>query len=666
MYGKRIFLFGDKDNCDWQGSYDEAKKLLGGKGAGLVEMVKAGLPVPPGFTITTTTCNEYLALPENERANFIKQLMVEVLAFDERLKWAYGTDYSPLVSVRSGASVSMPGMMDTILNIGLTTGSFPVWANRLGERAAWDSYRRLIQMLGSTAYNIPHNKFEEILSGVKNTAQVSSDTDLLIGELQIASYHYTELFKKSVGAEFPDSREEQLAAAIRAVFDSWENPRAIEYRKINNIDSAIGTAVTVQAMVFGNMNEQSGSGVAFTRNPLTGEKKLLGEYLPNAQGEDVVAGIRTPIDVRAYIADHNPSWADEFWQLENILEGMYKDMVDFEFTVQDNKLYILQARVGKRSAQSAFTIAIDLVEEQVIDEQTALSRLTKAQFKTLRRPRIDDAFKELPHYQGLAACPGIVSGIPVFSSQSAIDCNKPCVLITEETTPDDITGMNAAVGILTRTGGATSHAAVVARAMDKVCIVGCTDLDFEALKNAKQITLDGSTGRVWIDTDVPVIDSSDSKLIKTVQEWSFKNTNYDLSTPAYVETEHDQIISAAYWWGQEEVLEAVLSDLCGKSNLGDVIFDIKSKRHFLNEADTLLYDCSNFDEAKDFSKTIIKQLKSKAKHLKGLYLVDTDFEPDSKQEKTLLDAGYQMLASNKTSLRRAVNADTAAFIALSA
>jgi len=557
----------------------------------------------------------------------------------------------------------MPGMMDTILNIGLTTESSPVWANRLGERAAWDSYRRLIQMLGSTAYNISHAKFEEILNKVKGAG---SDTDLTVSDLQAISYQYTELFKECVGVEFPDSREEQLAAAIRAVFNSWENPRAVEYRKINNIDASMGTAVTVQAMVFGNMNEQSGSGVAFTRNPLTGEKKLLGEYLPNAQGEDVVAGIRTPIDVRTYITEHNPPWADEFWQLESILETMYKDMVDFEFTVQDKKLYILQARVGKRSAGSAFTIAIDLVKEQVIDEQTALSRLTKAQFKTLRRPHIDDDFKESPHLQGLAACPGIASGVPVFSSQSAIDCNKPCILITEETTPDDIGGMNAAVGILTRTGGATSHAAVVARAMDKVCIVGCTDLDFESLKNAKQVTLDGSTGRVWIDTDVPVIDSSDSELIKTVQAWSLKATSYDLSTPAYVETEHNQIISAAYWWGHEEVLDAVLSDLCDKPDLGDIILDIRSKHHFFNRADTLLYDCFNFDETKDFSKAIIKQLKSKAKHLKGLYFVDTDFEPGSKQEKTLADAGYQVLASNKTSLRQAVNADTATFIALSA
>jgi len=663
MADKRIFLFAHKNYCDWLGTYDKSKPILGGKGAGLVEMVKAGLPVPPGFTITTTTCNEYLTLPENERDDFIKQLMVEVLNYDELLQVAYGNDYAPLVSVRSGAPVSMPGMMDTILNIGLTTGSFPVWENKLGIRATWDSYRRLIQMLGSTAYNISHNKFEEILNEAKGS---KSDTDLTVSDLQAISYHYTELFKNSVGVEFPDSREKQLAAAIRAVFDSWENPRAVEYRKIHNIPDNMGTAVTVQVMVFGNMNEQSGSGVAFTRNPLTGENKLLGEYLSNAQGEDVVAGIRTPVNIHDYITNHTPPWTEEFFALGGILENMYKDMVDFEFTVQDNKLYVLQARVGKRSAEAAFAIAVDLAKQQIIDEKTALGRLTKSQFKILRRPRISDDFKEEPHIRGLAACPGIASGIPVFSSQDAIECEESCILVTEETTPDDIGGMNAAIGILTQTGGATSHAAVVARAMDKVCIVGCTTLDFDALKNAKCVTLDGSTGRVWIDVEVPVIDTSDSELIKTVQEWSLRETGYGLSTPAYVDSMGEQVISVAYWWGQEEVLDAVLSDLCSRPNLGNIILDIRSKRAFFNEADTLLYDCFNFDEGKNFINTIIKQLKTNAKLLKTLAAIYTDLAVTGKEVQALADNGYHVLCSSASSIPKAVNADTAVFAALAA
>ena len=334
----------------------------------------------------------------------------------------------------------MPGMMDTILNVGLTEANLGVWAKRIGERAAWDSYRRLIQMLGATAYGIQMDKFEFQLASVKKQAGVTVDADLTVEHLHVLCSLYSHVFKANVGHEFPQTREEQLKAAIVAVFRSWDNDRAVEYRKINKIDDAMGTAVTVQAMVFGNMGKTSGSGVAFTRDPSTGEPKIMGEYLFDAQGEDVVAGIRTPLK----LDDVKAAWCGELEQLCYKLEAMYVDMVDLEFTVQNGELFILQSRTGKRSARAAFKIAVDLVNEGVIDRGTARSRLTAEQFKVVRRPTIDPAFKVEPALVGLPACPGVVTGKPVFSSQDAINCKEPCILVTHETTPEDIAGMNAA------------------------------------------------------------------------------------------------------------------------------------------------------------------------------------------------------------------------------
>ena len=556
-----IFRFSAKLN-DWT-SKDAAqsKKVLGGKGAGLVMMTQAGLNVPPGFTITTAVCNAYRALAPNLKALMVKELMTEVLGADQWLEAVFG--YIPLVSVRSGAPVSMPGMMDTILNVGLTTYNVDEWGKRLGERAAFDSYRRLIQMLGHTAYGVPMEVFDKELEAIKKEDKAGKDSDLSVAALKTLCFMYSQKFKAVTQQEFPNTREDQLRAAIKAVFDSWMNPRAIEYRKLNKIDEAMGTAVTVQSMVFGNMGEDSGTGVLFTRDPSTGDLGMFGEFLTNAQGEDVVAGIRTPVNVSKMPA-LGSAWHDTFMGLQLLcekLEKTYKDMVDIEFTVQQGTLYVLQSRSGKRSARAAFKIAVDQVNEGLIDKKIAIGRLTPDQFKVVRRPAIDPQFKVAPTYTGLPACPGVVSGKPVFSSEAAIQSTEPCILVTHETTPDDIAGMAKAIGILTRTGGATSHAAVVARAMDKTCITGCTAMDTWVMESAKKVTIDGSTGHVWVDIDVPVIDSSDAPEIKTVMGWCMGVLGACEVAPVDIGMDHPHCVMAAFWWGNEEVMEAVLDGL---------------------------------------------------------------------------------------------------------
>ncbi|MEY9560448.1 PEP/pyruvate-binding domain-containing protein [Sinorhizobium fredii] len=419
---KRIFRF-SKELCDWDGHPAEAKKRLGGKGAGLVLMAQDNMPVPPGFTITTDVCNEFRKLGDAAKTDYLEQLMVEVMEQMNWLKEQFG--YMPLVSVRSGAPISMPGMMDTILNVGLTASNHKEWQARIGERATLDSQRRLVQMLGSTAYGVPHQVFEFQLAKVKKDFGAETDADLHEGALDDLIERYCNVFEDHRGFPFPiDNRYEQLLAAIGAVFNSWMNERAVEYRKLNNIDESMGTAVTIQAMVFGNMGDDSGSGVAFTRNPSTGEPVIMGEYLSNAQGEDVVAGIRTPESLSKYITpskDHyliSCPWAKELAKVCETLEQMYADMVDLEFTVQQGELFILQSRVGKRSARAAFKIAVDLTEDKVIDRKLALARLTGAQFKVLRRPSIDPGFKVKPQLIGLPACPGVVTGTPVFSAEA--------------------------------------------------------------------------------------------------------------------------------------------------------------------------------------------------------------------------------------------------------
>ena len=595
---KTIYRF-SASQCDWTGTDEkEAKKHLGGKGAALVMMAQQGFPVPPGFTIPTDVCNHYRMMVEHskeEAEKIITSVVGDALAGMQWLTKTLG--YTPLVSVRSGAPVSMPGMMDTILNVGLTYDNLSEWEKRLGKRAAMDSMRRLIQMLGSTAYGVPHEVFEFQLAKHKKAVGAESDTDLTAADLEFISQQYLKAFFANKGFDFPiNDSEAQLRAAVKAVFDSWMNPRAIEYRKLNGIPEDMGTAVNVQAMVFGNMGEDSGTGVLFTRCPSTGKNEIMGEFLQNAQGEDVVAGIRTPRPLTE-MAEMGAQWKAVYHALGDVcvrLEDVYRDMVDVEFTVQNGSLFILQSRVGKRSAIAAFRIAVDLVEEGVIDRDTALSRLKKAQFKVVRRPMLDPNFKEEPDLVGLPACPGVVSGKPVFSAEDAVNCTEPCILISHETTPDDIAGMNAAVGILTKTGGATSHAAVVARAMDKPCVVGCTTLDIDAVKGSgcTKITIDGSTGNVWVQTDVPVIDSSDDPAVRTVMNWCMEKLGAWESSPVDLGSDHrPHVVQAAYWWGSLEVAEAVVEGIKQMSSRENVKLDIRNPQSFMPETDNELAHC---------------------------------------------------------------------------
>lgn len=610
-----IYFF-SPTGCDWPTEAKSSlKALLGGKGAALVDMSLAGFPVPEGFTITTDVCNQYRVATDQNA--FLDSVMDGVVSNLLRLSEIVG--HSPLVSVRSGAPVSMPGMMDTILNVGLNEATMAFWIDQIGERAALDSYRRLIQMLGATAFDIAGSDFEEILTHVKATYSIAEDSDLQPAHLRTVIAAYKKLFVSATGKEFPDSTYEQLRYSVKAVFDSWMNPRAIHYRKINNLSDDMGTAVTVQRMVFGNTGNDSGTGVIFTRNPTDGTPVVLGEFLPNAQGEDVVAGIRTPlplddmltleIEHECFVTD-TTLWAGIHGELMEVcsqLEAEYDDMVDIEFTVQMGKLFILQSRVGKRTALAAVRIAHDMVEEKTIPLAKALSRVTSEQFKVLRRPMIDPSFKTAETLLGLPACNGIVTGRPVYSVAEALACQEPCILVTHETTPDDIEGMSKSVGILTKTGGATSHAAVVARSMDKSCVVGCTALDLEKLKADKvdRITIDGGTGKVWVGIDVPVVDSSDNEYVrwfidKCVPKNFVLNTNFPLANPL-----RRYCIQPQAWWGSHYILNVIMEHLNQHENLDHVLIDITNPHKLVNFEDGALlnmFGTSGIDP--DFSSAI--------------------------------------------------------------
>jgi pyruvate,orthophosphate dikinase len=600
-----------KDLTDGDGSM---KAVLGGKGAGLAMMTKAGLNVPPGFTVPTTFC----ALVIKDTGILQKTIMPVVLDTMPWLESKFGC--MPLVSIRSGAPISCPGMMDTILNVGLTTMNVDLWGTRIGERAAFDSYRRLIQMLGATAYGVPMEVFDKELAEIKKLQGVEADTDLNVASLKALCFMYTQKFKAVTQTEFPNTREEQLEAGVRAVFDSWMNPRAVEYRKINGLDDAMGTAVTVQAMVFGNMGDDSGSGVLFTRDPSTGHPGIMGEFLVNAQGEDVVAGIRTP-DPLGKFSDFG--WYPTLMHICEGLEASYSDMVDLEFTVQKGELFILQSRAGKRSARAAFRIAVDQVSEGLIERSTALSRLKVDQFKVVRRPSIDPKFKTAADVTGLPACPGVVTGVPVFSAADAVNCAVPCILVTHETNPNDIAGMAKAVGILTQTGGATSHAAVVARAMDKACVVGCTALDIEAMKEwpaGATLTVDGSTGRAWFKVEVPVIDSSDAPEVRTVMDWCREQLNVSVSASVDLGCLVPHRLMAAHWWGNEEVMESVLTGLASLPTRAGVVLDLRAPHEFMELCDAPLTDCFGGSYDMKFSKMLHAGLKARGGKLQGLGL----------------------------------------------
>ncbi|MDI3280688.1 MAG: pyruvate, phosphate dikinase [Bacillota bacterium] len=526
---KLVYFFG---NGKAEGT-GKMRELLGGKGAGLAEMTNLGIPVPPGFTITTEVCTAYYQNQERWPEGLEEEVRRNMARLEEVMGLKFGDPHRPLlVSVRSGARVSMPGMMDTILNLGLNDqtvqGLIELSQN---PRFAYDSYRRFVQMYSNVVLGIPHAEFESLLEKKKEERGVHLDTELSADDWKDLVRQYKAKVQEK-GLVFPEDPWEQLKGAINAVFNSWNNPRAITYRKLNNIPHDWGTAVNVQAMVFGNMGEDSGTGVAFTRNPGTGEKEFFGEFLVNAQGEDVVAGIRTPRPI-SELAQAMP---DVYRQLEEIyrkLEEHYRDMQDIEFTVQKGKLYMLQTRSGKRTAMAAVKIAVDMVREGLIDRETALLRVSPEQLDQLLHPTIDPEAKVQVIAKGLPASPGAAVGQVVLTAEDAeawAAQGKKVILVRAETSPEDIGGMDAAQGILTSRGGMTSHAAVVARGMGKCCVVGAGEIKVEeekkrflvkdlVVKEGDWITINGSTGEVILG-QVKLVNPSLGGDFATLMKWA--------------------------------------------------------------------------------------------------------------------------------------------------
>ncbi len=512
MSGKYVYLFEEGGAG--------MKNLLGGKGANLCEMTNIGLPVPPGFIITTEACKDFTRLGQKFPEGLEGQIREKVMILEKRLGESFGDKTKPLlVSVRSGAPVSMPGMMDTVLNLGLNDATVGALISSTGnERFAMDCYRRFISMFGDVVMGVEHNKFERILDRQKNKAHVHNDNELSGEDWREAIEEYKKLINRETGKDFPQNPIEQLFMSIFAVFNSWNNDRAVVYRRINRISDELGTAINIQAMVFGNMSDDSGTGVAFTRNPSTGEKKLYGEYLINAQGEDVVAGIRTPKPI-AHLERDMPLIYKQFEEICSLLDKHYRDMQDIEFTVERGKLWILQTRNGKRTAQAAIKIAVDMVCEGLISREEAVLKIEPGQLEHLLHRRIDPEAKLDIVAKGLPASPGAASGMVVFDADLAEKLGqegKKLILVRTETTPDDIHGILHAQGILTSRGGMTSHAAVVARGMGKPCVSGCEALhiDYEhsefkvgdlVVKQGDIISIDGSLGNVILG-NVPMID----------------------------------------------------------------------------------------------------------------------------------------------------------------
>ena len=512
-----IYFFGD-GKAEGTG---EMKDVLGGKGAGLAEMTNAGVPVPPGFTITTAVCRYYHAHGKQLPARFQTRQDEALTRLEASIGKTLGEANDPLlVSVRSGAKFSMPGMMDTILNLGLNDRSVNGLARKTGNpRFAWDCYRRFIQMFASVVMELEKAEFEHLIEALKHRRKVHLDTDLTAADLQVLVADFKRHVRKRKHADFPQDPHAQLALSRDAVLRSWNNDRAIYYRKQNGIPDDIGTAVNVQAMVFGNMGDTSGTGVGFTRNPSTGEHHFYGEYLTNAQGEDVVAGVRTPLPI-ARLEQEMPSVYRQLREITTKLEQHYRDIQDFEFTIQDGTLYLLQTRNGKRTAQAAVRIAVEMVKEGLISEQEAVLRVDAASLDQLLHPRLDPKAKTQVIAKGLSASPGAAVGVAVFDADTAAEmghAKKQVILVRKETTPDDIHGMDAAQGILTATGGMTSHAAVVARGMGKPCVSGASAIHVEdkarrmtvgnvVVKEGDWLTIDGSAGTVMLGA-VPTIDA---------------------------------------------------------------------------------------------------------------------------------------------------------------
>ena len=546
MATKYTYLFseGNKD----------MRNLLGGKGANLAEMTNIGLPVPQGFTITTEACTKYYEDGKKINDEIKGQIMDYIEKMEEITGKKFGDKKNPLlVSVRSGARASMPGMMDTILNLGLNEDVVETIAEMSGNpRWAWDCYRRFIQMYSDVVMEVGKKYFEELIDKMKAEKGVTQDVELTADDLKVLAGQFKDEYKSKIGADFPSDPKEQLMGAVEAVFRSWDNPRANVYRRDNDIPYSWGTAVNVQSMAFGNMGDDCGTGVAFTRDPATGAKGLFGEFLTNAQGEDVVAGVRTPMKI-SEMADKFPEAFKQFQDVCHTLEDHYRDMQDMEFTVEHGKLFMLQTRNGKRTAQAALKIACDLVDEGMIDEKQAVKMIDPRNLDTLLHPQFDAKALNAatPMGKGLGASPGAACGKIVFSAEDAVEWaarGEKVVLVRLETSPEDITGMKSAQGILTVRGGMTSHAAVVARGMGTCCVSGCGDIKMDEANKKFElagktfvegdyISIDGSTGNIY-DGIIPTVDAQIAGEFGRVMEWADKyrrlkvRTNADTPTDA--------------------------------------------------------------------------------------------------------------------------------------
>ena len=540
MAKKWVYLFTEGDAS--------MRNLLGGKGANLAEMTNIGLPVPQGFTITTEACTQYYEDGRQINDEIQAQIMEYITKMEEITGKKFGDKENPLlVSVRSGARASMPGMMDTILNLGLNEDVVEVLAAKSGNpRWAWDCYRRFIQMYSDVVMEVGKKYFEELIDKMKAEKGVTQDVDLTADDLKELASQFKAEYKEKIGEDFPTDPKEQLMGAIKAVFRSWDNPRANVYRRDNDIPYSWGTAVNVQSMAFGNMGDDCGTGVAFTRDPATGEKKLMGEFLTNAQGEDVVAGVRTPMPI-AQMEEKFPEAFEQFKQVCKTLEDHYRDMQDMEFTVENKKLYMLQTRNGKRTAQAALKIACDLVDEGMRTEEEAVAMIDPRNLDTLLHPQFDaEALKKaVPMAKALGASPGAACGKIVFTAEDAKEWaarGEKVILVRLETSPEDIEGMKSAQGILTVRGGMTSHAAVVARGMGACCVSGCGDIimDEENKKftlNGKEfhegdpISLDGSTGNIY-DGIIPTVDATIAGEFGRIMAWADKYRTMGVRTNA--------------------------------------------------------------------------------------------------------------------------------------
>ncbi len=528
MSKKFVYLFKEGDAS--------MRELLGGKGANLAEMTKIGLPVPQGFTISTEACTQYYEDGRKINDEIQAEIMEYIVKMEEITGKKFGDLENPLlVSVRSGARASMPGMMDTILNLGLNEEVVNVMAAKSGNaRWAWDCYRRFIQMYSDVVMEVGKKYFEELIDKMKEEKGVQQDVELTAEDPKELAMQFKAEYKSKIGSDFPTDPKEQLMGAVEAVFRSWDNPRANVYRRDNDIPYSWGTAVNVQMMAFGNMGDNCGTGVAFTRDPATGEKGLMGEFLTNAQGEDVVAGVRTPMPI-AEMAEKFPEAFKQFNEVCAILENHYRDMQDMEFTVEDGKLYMLQTRNGKRTAKAALKIACDLVDEGMIDEKKAVAMIDPRNLDTLLHPQFDAKVLKaaVPAGKGLGASPGAACGKVVFTAEDAVAWNErgeKVVLVRLETSPEDITGMKAAQGILTVRGGMTSHAAVVARGMGTCCVSGCGDIKMDeenkkfelagkVYNEGDYISIDGSTGNIY-DGIIPTVDAEIAGEFGRIMAWA--------------------------------------------------------------------------------------------------------------------------------------------------